>query len=263
MVDAAAVILWFAVTAYAVFGGAAFGAGFWALLCPPGEKGERPRSLIRHAVGPVWEASHVWLAPGAARAVDRLPGGVRLGPVDDGGPAGRWRRSPSCCGWRPTSSAWRGVVPGRGQGLEPGVVGDVGRRAVPARRGAGRRGVGPGGGGRRRRRLGGGVDEPDVGGRRPGGGGPRRLRGSHPPGVGGVPVRRRAARALLRHRAVLAAAAAGALGVVGVFVLGGGRAVRPARADPRGTAAGAWRRSCSAWPPWRPCAGAPAGAPAS
>ncbi|MEA2705003.1 MAG: cytochrome bd ubiquinol oxidase subunit, partial [Actinomycetota bacterium] len=61
MVDAAAVILWFAVTAYVVFGGAAFGAGFWALLCPPGEKGDRPRRLIRHAVGPVWEASHVWL----------------------------------------------------------------------------------------------------------------------------------------------------------------------------------------------------------
>ena len=61
MVDAAAVILWFAVAAYAVFGGAAFGAGVWALLCPPGEKGDRPRSLIRHSVGPVWEASHVWL----------------------------------------------------------------------------------------------------------------------------------------------------------------------------------------------------------
>ncbi len=61
MVDAAAVILWFAVTAYVVFGGGAFGAGFWALLCPRGEKGERPRFLIRHAVGPVWEASHVWL----------------------------------------------------------------------------------------------------------------------------------------------------------------------------------------------------------
>ena len=61
MVDAAAVILWFAVAAYAVFGGAAFGAGFWALLCSPGEKGDRPRSLIRHAVGPMGEAGHVWL----------------------------------------------------------------------------------------------------------------------------------------------------------------------------------------------------------
>ncbi len=61
MVDAAAVILWFAVAVYAVFGGAALGAGLWALVCSSGEKGDRPRSLIRHAVGPVWEASHVWL----------------------------------------------------------------------------------------------------------------------------------------------------------------------------------------------------------
>lgn len=61
MVDAAAVILWFAVTAYVVFGGTAYGAGFWALLCPLGEKGDRRRALIRHAVGPVWEAGHVWL----------------------------------------------------------------------------------------------------------------------------------------------------------------------------------------------------------
>ncbi len=30
--DAAAAVLWFGVTLYAVFGGADFGAGFWTLL---------------------------------------------------------------------------------------------------------------------------------------------------------------------------------------------------------------------------------------
>jgi cytochrome d ubiquinol oxidase subunit II len=49
------------VTLYAVFGGADFGAGFWALLARGGERGKRPRALIDWAIGPVWEANHVWL----------------------------------------------------------------------------------------------------------------------------------------------------------------------------------------------------------
>jgi cytochrome d ubiquinol oxidase subunit II len=57
----AGVILWVAVTAYVIFGGADYGAGFWTLVSAPGERGDRPRELIRHAVGPVWEANHVWL----------------------------------------------------------------------------------------------------------------------------------------------------------------------------------------------------------
>ena len=48
-------------TLYAVFGGADFGAGFWALLAGGGERGKRPRALIDWAIGPVWEANHVWL----------------------------------------------------------------------------------------------------------------------------------------------------------------------------------------------------------
>src|SRR5690348_12128682 len=46
---------------YAVFGGADFGAGFWSLLAGGGEGGRRPRELIDWAIGPVWEANHVWL----------------------------------------------------------------------------------------------------------------------------------------------------------------------------------------------------------
>ncbi len=59
--DAVAVVLWLGVTLYAVFGGADFGAGFWALLAGGGERGRRPRELIDWAIGPVWEANHVWL----------------------------------------------------------------------------------------------------------------------------------------------------------------------------------------------------------
>ncbi|HWP65145.1 MAG TPA: cytochrome d ubiquinol oxidase subunit II [Candidatus Limnocylindria bacterium] len=49
-----------ALTLYAVLGGADFGAGVWevntALQAP-----ERERTLLYRAIGPVWEANHVWL----------------------------------------------------------------------------------------------------------------------------------------------------------------------------------------------------------
>jgi cytochrome d ubiquinol oxidase subunit II len=44
-----------------VFGGADFGAGFWDLVAGGAERGERPREVIDHSIGPVWEANHVWL----------------------------------------------------------------------------------------------------------------------------------------------------------------------------------------------------------
>ena len=56
-----AVVLFIGVTAYALFGGADFGAGFWDLTAGGAERGSRPRSVIAYAVGPVWEANHVWL----------------------------------------------------------------------------------------------------------------------------------------------------------------------------------------------------------
>ena len=57
LANAVAVVLVVGVTMYAVFGGADFGAGFWSLFA--GSK--RPRELIDWAIGPVWEANHVWL----------------------------------------------------------------------------------------------------------------------------------------------------------------------------------------------------------
>jgi cytochrome d ubiquinol oxidase subunit II len=56
-----AVVLLTAVALYAVFGGADFGAGFWDLTAGGPERGEAPRDLIEHSIGPVWEANHVWL----------------------------------------------------------------------------------------------------------------------------------------------------------------------------------------------------------
>lgn len=56
-----AVVLWLGVTAYAVFGGADFGAGFWDLAAGGTKRGAAPRALIADAIGPVWEANHTWL----------------------------------------------------------------------------------------------------------------------------------------------------------------------------------------------------------
>jgi cytochrome bd ubiquinol oxidase subunit II len=59
--DAVAGVLWIGATLYAVFGGADFGAGLWTLLAGNSERGRRARGLVDWAIGPVWEANHVWL----------------------------------------------------------------------------------------------------------------------------------------------------------------------------------------------------------
>src|SRR5215218_3415924 len=46
--------------AYVVLGGADFGAGLWYMLLP-GDRRRALRDHTYHAMGPVWEANHVWL----------------------------------------------------------------------------------------------------------------------------------------------------------------------------------------------------------
>src|SRR5271170_4738425 len=49
-------------TAYTVLAGADFGAGLWTLLAVGrSADARRIRDEARHAMGPVWEANHVWL----------------------------------------------------------------------------------------------------------------------------------------------------------------------------------------------------------
>jgi cytochrome d ubiquinol oxidase subunit II len=61
LADLALAVLIVALTAYAVLGGADFGAGFWDLTAGGAERGARLRGLVKMAMGPVWEANHVWL----------------------------------------------------------------------------------------------------------------------------------------------------------------------------------------------------------
>ncbi|MGO9873485.1 MAG: cytochrome d ubiquinol oxidase subunit II [Acidimicrobiia bacterium] len=56
-----ACVLFFGVIAYALFAGADFGAGFWDLVAGGAERGAKPRAMVDHSIGPVWEANHVWL----------------------------------------------------------------------------------------------------------------------------------------------------------------------------------------------------------
>ena len=48
------------ITAYALFGGADFGGGVWDLFAA-GPRRREQRLAIQRAMGPVWEANHVWL----------------------------------------------------------------------------------------------------------------------------------------------------------------------------------------------------------
>jgi len=54
-------VLFGGLTVYAVLGGADFGAGVLHLVAGPGLAGGRRRRAIAGAMGPVWEANHVWL----------------------------------------------------------------------------------------------------------------------------------------------------------------------------------------------------------
>ncbi len=49
-----------ALTFYVLLAGADFGGGVWDLFAR-GPRRERQRAVIAHAIGPVWEANHVWL----------------------------------------------------------------------------------------------------------------------------------------------------------------------------------------------------------
>lgn len=57
---AAGAILWLSLTAYAVLAGADFGGGVWDLAAS-GPRAAEQRRAIANAMGPVWEANHVWL----------------------------------------------------------------------------------------------------------------------------------------------------------------------------------------------------------
>jgi cytochrome bd ubiquinol oxidase subunit II len=61
MAEVVLAVLVLGIIAYAVLGGADFGAGFWDLTAGRAQRGARVRGMVKRSMGPVWEANHVWL----------------------------------------------------------------------------------------------------------------------------------------------------------------------------------------------------------
>jgi cytochrome bd ubiquinol oxidase subunit II len=61
LADCVAAVLFAGISAYALFGGADFGVGFWDLFAGRGAKARSQRKFIERQMAPVWEANHVWL----------------------------------------------------------------------------------------------------------------------------------------------------------------------------------------------------------
>jgi cytochrome d ubiquinol oxidase subunit II len=61
LAEVVAAALFVGILAYALFGGADFGSGFYDLTAGGAERGAELRTLVDHSIGPVWEANHVWL----------------------------------------------------------------------------------------------------------------------------------------------------------------------------------------------------------
>ena len=62
LADVPMVFILVGIAAYTVLSGADFGAGLWTLVPGGGQAGAAAtRDHTRHAIGPVWEANHVWL----------------------------------------------------------------------------------------------------------------------------------------------------------------------------------------------------------
>src|SRR5207245_2892868 len=204
LADWLAGVIFVALNAYAVLGGADFGGGVWDLLAL-GPRRERQRELVAEAIGPVWEANHVWLIlaivllftcfpPAFARVGTLLHiplSLVLIGIVLRGSAFTFWRYGPD-----EQHRLWGGVISGGGAGAAA-----LARRRAPRARRA------------HLRRLGGAAASPHRGGgsqraRRPLGAslgrGARGRRGAgvaHPLGLGAEPVSlHRAARPFDRRR---------------------------------------------------------------
>jgi len=62
LADVPIIFILVGLTAYTILAGADFGAGFWILFSGGGRTSPAAaRDHARHAMGPVWEANHVWL----------------------------------------------------------------------------------------------------------------------------------------------------------------------------------------------------------
>ena len=88
---------------YALLGGADFGGGIWDLLAR-GPRADQQRQEIARAIGPIWEANHVWLIFALVAAFTGLPEGLRDRLHRPLHPALAGPARASSCAARPSSS---------------------------------------------------------------------------------------------------------------------------------------------------------------
>src|SRR5436190_24299047 len=69
-----AIVILVSLIIYALMGGADFGGGLWDLLAR-GPRAKRHREAIADAIGPIWEANHVWLILVVVLLFTGFPGG--------------------------------------------------------------------------------------------------------------------------------------------------------------------------------------------
>jgi cytochrome d ubiquinol oxidase subunit II len=62
---------------YALLGGADFGGGVWDLFAR-GPRAARQRETIAHAIGPIWEANHVWMIVAVVLLFTCFPSGFAV-----------------------------------------------------------------------------------------------------------------------------------------------------------------------------------------
>jgi cytochrome d ubiquinol oxidase subunit II len=72
--SAVAICILLSLILYALMGGADFGGGIWDLLAA-GPRAPRQRQAIAEAIGPIWEANHVWLILVVVLLFTGFPGG--------------------------------------------------------------------------------------------------------------------------------------------------------------------------------------------
>jgi len=60
LADVMAGIILMVLAVYVLLGGADFGGGVWDLAAR-GPRASQHRKIIAHAIGPIWEANHVWM----------------------------------------------------------------------------------------------------------------------------------------------------------------------------------------------------------
>lgn len=75
--DGMALVIGVVLTIYVLLGGADFGGGVWDLFAR-GPRADAQRDVVAHAIGPIWEANHVWMIVAVVLLFTAFPTGFAV-----------------------------------------------------------------------------------------------------------------------------------------------------------------------------------------